>query len=171
MDILDVRKLLPQQPPILMLDRVVEIEPGVSGIGQRSFKHGDACFAGHFPWRPMLPGVLMIEALAQTALVVLMAEHADELESAGPDLPLGYLARVQEMSFQRPIEPGQDVSFEIRVEKRLGQFTVVDGRVTRGGELCAKGKLAVAMDRKQLEEALARRREKGPGTAPQEGER
>ena len=170
MDILDVRKLLPHEPPILMLDRVVEIEPGVSGIGQRSFKEGDACFAGHFPWRPLLPGVLMIEALAQTALVVLMAEHAAELQSAGPDLPLGYLARVQEMSFHRPVEPGQEVSFEVRVEKRLGQFTVVEGRVTRGGELCAKGKLAVAIDRKQLEEALARRREKRP-SGSERGER
>lgn len=171
MDILDVRKLLPHEPPILMLDRVVEIEPGVSGVGQRSFREGDPCFAGHFPWRPMLPGVLMIEALAQTALVVLMAEHKDELESAGPDLPLGYLARVQEMSFQRPVEPGQDVCFEVRVEKRLGQFTVVEGRVTHGGKLCAKGKLAVAMDRKQLEEALARRREQRAGAAPREGEK
>jgi 3-hydroxyacyl-[acyl-carrier-protein] dehydratase len=171
MDILDVRKLLPHEPPILMLDRVVDIEPGVSGVGQRSFAAGDACFAGHFPWRPLLPGVLMIEALAQTALVVLMAEHAAELESAGPDLPLGYLARVQEMSFQRPIEPGQDVSFEVRVEKRLGQFTVVEGRVTRGGELCAKGKLAVAMDRSQLEETLARRRGQRAEAAPREGER
>ena len=171
MEILDVGRLLPHAPPILMLERVVEIEPGVSGVGRRLFRDGDACFAGHFPGRPLLPGVLMIEALAQTALVVLMAEHEDALEAAGPDLPLGYLARVQEMSFQSPVEPGQDVSFEIRVEKRLGQFTVVDGRVTRGGELCAKGKLAVALDRKQLEEALARRREKGPGTAAQEGER
>jgi len=170
MEILDVGRLLPQRPPILMLERVVQIEPGVSGIGMRRFREGDACFEGHFPWRPLLPGVLMIEALAQTALVVLMAEHKDELESAGPDLPLGYLARVQEMSFQRPIEPGHEVAFEVRVEKRLGQFTVVEGRVTRDGELCAKGKLAVAMDRRQLEEALARRRAARAGPA-QEGEK
>lgn len=159
MEILDVRGLLPHEPPILMLERVVEIEPGVSGVGRRLFRDGDACFAGHFPWRPLLPGVLMIEALAQTALVVLLAEHAAELQSAGPDIPLGYLARVQEMSFQRAIEPGQDVRFEVRVEKRLGQFTVIEGRVTSDGALCAKGKLAVAMDQKQLEAALARRRE------------
>jgi 3-hydroxyacyl-[acyl-carrier-protein] dehydratase len=164
MDILDVRKLLPHEPPILMLDRVVDIEPGVAGVGKRLFRDGDACFAGHFPWRPVLPGVLMIEALAQTALVVLLAEHVDELHASGPDLPLGYLARVHEMSFQRPIEPGQEVSFAVRFEKRLGQFTVVEGRVTRDGELCAKGKLAVAMDKKELDAALARRR--GEGRAP-----
>jgi len=169
MEILDVGRLLPHAPPILMLERVVEIEPGVCGVGRRLFRDGDACFAGHFPWRPLLPGVLMIEALAQTALVVLLAEHAADLQAAGPDLPLGYLARVQQMSFQRAIEPGQDVRFEVRVEKRLGQFTVVDGRVTSDGNLCAKGKLAVAMDKKQLETALARRREGRLPTA--EGER
>jgi 3-hydroxyacyl-[acyl-carrier-protein] dehydratase len=159
MDVLDVRQLLPHEPPILMLDRVVDIEPGVSGVGMRVFKPEDACFAGHFRWRPLLPGVLMIEALAQTALVVLLAEHAETIGALGPDLPLGYLARVHEMSFQRPIEPGQEVAFEVRVEKRLGQFTVLDGRVTRGGLLCAKGKLAVALDKKELDAALARRRE------------
>jgi len=167
MEILDPGRLLPHEAPILMLERVVDIEPGVSGVGQRLFRDGDACFAGHFPWRPLLPGVLMIEALAQTALVVLLAEHAAEIDASGPDLPLGYLARVEEMSFRRPIEPGQQVSFEVRVEKRLGQFIMVDGRVTRGGELCAKGKLAVSVDRKQLEQALARRSQ---GAAQPSGE-
>src|SRR5688500_10399319 len=98
MDVLDVRKLLPHQPPIRMIDRVLAIEPGLSGVGQRAFRDGDPCFAGHFPGRPILPGVLTIEALAQTALVVLVAEHG-ELAEAGPDMPLGYLARVEEMSF------------------------------------------------------------------------
>ena len=108
MDILDVARLLPQKPPILMLDRVVDIEAGVSGVGKRLFRAGDACFQGHFPWRPMLPGALTIEAMAQTALVVMLAEYHEEL-AAGPDLPLGYLARVNDMSFHRPIEPGQEI--------------------------------------------------------------
>lgn len=157
MELLELERLLPQRPPILMLDRVVEVSPGVSGVGIRRFRQGDACFEGHFPDRPLLPGVLMIEALAQTALAVLLAEHAATLETPGPDLPLGYLARVQEMSFQRPVEPGQEIRFEVVVEQRLGQFTIVKGRVTREGALCAKGKLAVALDRAALEEALAAR--------------
>jgi 3-hydroxyacyl-[acyl-carrier-protein] dehydratase len=167
MELLDLQRLLPHRPPILMLDRVVEVTPGVSGVGRRLFRPGDACFEGHFPGRPVLPGVLMIEALAQTALAVLLAEHEATLAIPGPDLPLGYLARVQEMSFQRPIEPGQEICFEVQVEERLGQFTLVKGRVTRDGELCAKGKLAVAVDRKLLEAALALRRA-GPAPAQEE---
>jgi 3-hydroxyacyl-[acyl-carrier-protein] dehydratase len=161
MDLPDVRKLLPQAPPILMIDRVVDIEPGVSGVGKRRFQPGDACFQGHFPWRPILPGVLTIEALAQTALVVLLAgEH--ELLEAGPDLPLGYLARVHEMSFRQLIEPGQEISFEVKVEQQVASFTKVSGRVTRDGALCAKGTFTVFLDRKEMEAALARRRAARP---------
>lgn len=157
MDLLDVQKLLPQAPPILMIERVVDVEPGVSGVGKRTFREGDACFAGHFPGRPILPGVLTIEALAQTALVVLLA--GPEPVEFGPDLPLGYLARVHEMSFRSPIVPGQEVSFEVRVEEQLGSFTKIAGRVTREGTLCAKGSFAVFLDRTELAAALARRRE------------
>ena len=167
MELLDLSRLLPHRPPILMLDRVVEVIPGVAGVGLRLFRPGDACFEGHFPGRPLLPGVLMIEALAQTALAVLLAEHLATLEVPGPDLPLGYLARVQEMSFKRPIEPGQEIRFEVQVEERLGPFTIVKGRVTSNGKLCAKGKLAVAVDRQALDAALAARR---GGLAPVEGE-
>jgi len=169
MDIADVTRLLPHEPPILMLDRVVDIEAGVSGVGKRLFHADDACFRGHFPWRPVLPGVLSIEAMAQTALVVLMAEYHEQL-AAGPDLPLGYLARVQEMSFQRAIEPGQEISFEVKVEKRVSQFTILRCRATRDAELCVKGRLAVALDRKELEAALARRRESAPQTSREEGD-
>jgi 3-hydroxyacyl-[acyl-carrier-protein] dehydratase len=157
MDFPDVRRLLPHAPPILMIERVVDVEPGVSGVGKRFFREGDPCFAGHFPGRPILPGVLTIEALAQTALVVLLA--GPEPVEFGPDLPLGYLARVHEMSFRSPIEPGQEISFEVRVEEQLGSFTKVSGRVMREGTLCAKGSFAVFLDRKAVEEALARRRE------------
>jgi 3-hydroxyacyl-[acyl-carrier-protein] dehydratase len=141
-----------------MLDRVVEVTPGSSGIGERLFRTGDACFEGHFPGRPILPGVLMIEALAQTALVVQLAEHVALLDWPGPELPLGYLARVEETSFKAPIEPEQEIRFEVQIEERIGDFTRVKGRVTRKGALCARGRLVVYVDRKALEAALAARR-------------
>jgi 3-hydroxyacyl-[acyl-carrier-protein] dehydratase len=168
MEFLDLPRVLPHRPPILMLDRVVEITPGVSGVGERTFRDGDACFEGHFPGRPVLPGVLTIEALAQAALAVLLAEHAALLEAPGPALPLGYLARVEEMSFQRPIGPGEAIRFAVAVERRLGPFTIVSGRVTRDGVLCAKGKLAVFIDGKALAAALEARR--GNASAPTGGQ-
>lgn len=143
----DVERLLPQRPPILMLDRVVEIDPGVSGTGLRRFEKEDACFAGHFPGRPLLPGVLTIEAFAQTLMVVMLAGIPGD--PSGTASPMGYLSRVNEMSFRRPIEPGQDIAFQVEVEKRLGQFTIATCRATHGDDLCAKGSLAVAMDRRE----------------------
>jgi len=163
MDVEDAGRWLPHEPPILMLDRVIEIEPGVSGTGIRRFEPGDPCFDGHFRGRPILPGVLAIEALAQTALVVLLAEHQERLDTGDAKPPVGYLSRVREMSFQRPIAPGQEVHFEVRVEKRLGSFFIVSGRVTHEGSLCAKGSLAVGMDRQELESFL------GEGVSPTEG--
>lgn len=154
MDILDVERILPHRAPILMLDRVVEIDPGVSGTGLRRFEPGDACFDGHFPSQPVLPGALVIEAFAQTLMVVMLAGHVRKVATLPPEMPLGYLARVMEMSFQRPIEPGQEISFAVRVEKQVGQFTIASGRATHEGALCTKGSLAVAMNSKELEAAL-----------------
>lgn len=146
----EVEALLPHRPPILMLDRVVDIDPGVSGTGLRRFEAGDACFAGHFPGRALLPGVLAIEAFAQTLMVVMLAGSAPR--RTAPDAPLGLLTRVDEMSFRRPIEPGQVIAFAVRVERRLGRFTIAGCRATRDGDLCAKGSLAVALERPEPEE-------------------
>jgi len=157
-EITDVTRLLPHEAPILMLDGVSDVEPGVAGVGRRLFREGDSCFVGHFPGRPVLPGVLAIEALAQTAMVVLLAEHLGEEEHYGDDLPLGYLARVHEASFRRPIAPGEEIRFEVRIERRLGSFVTVSGRATCEGALCAKSKLTLALDRRALEAALERRR-------------
>lgn len=156
MELHDLEEWLPQRPPILMLDRVVDIDPGVSGTGLRRFEPGDACFAGHFPGRPLLPGVLMIEAFAQTLMVVMLSRYPREAAASGQMSPLGLLARVNEMSFRRPIEPGQDIAFAVKVERELGQFTIAACRATDGEELCAKGSLAVAIDRKELAATLNR---------------
>ncbi len=147
MEVLDLEPILPHRPPILLLDRVIDLEPGVRGTGVRLFREGDACFSGHFPGRPILPGVLTIEALAQCLMVVLSIE-ARETPQEGP-AGAGYLQRVQEMSFQHPITPGDEAQFAVAVERRLGRFVVAAGRVTVGPTLCAKGSLAVAMETSQ----------------------
>ena len=138
MEIRDVQAMLPHRPPILMLDRVSEIEPGKSGTGHKLFKPEDACFEGHFPGNPILPGVLTIEALAQTALVVMLA-------GAGQSGGLGYLAKVNNMSFYEKIRPNQAVAFHIEITRSISQFTMVEGEVRRGGIRCARGMLTLAV--------------------------
>src|SRR5262252_6786139 len=87
--------ILPHRHPILMLDRVVDVVPKKSGRGVKHFSEDDPSFAGHFPSMPILPGVLAIEALAQTAAAVVLASDRDE--EAVP--ALGLLGKVNEMTF------------------------------------------------------------------------
>ena len=144
MDILDVGRLLPQRPPILILDKVVDLEPGLSGTGKKQFRAGDSYFEGHFPDRPILPGVYLVEAMAQTAMVVVLAGETND----GPDgvKPVGYLAKIEKMSFYRTVEPDQEISFHVGVRQKVGRFYMVDGRATHGEEVCARGGLILAME-------------------------
>ncbi len=145
MDLLEPGSTLPQRAPILMLDRVVNIVPGESGTGVRRFVEGDPCFEGHFPGRPILPGVLAVEACAQTALAVALA--GAEAGPGGAGRPLGFLAKINNMSFYKTIEPGQEVHFKARVKRKVGSFIIVACEAARDGELCARGELTLAVER------------------------
>jgi len=148
MEAADPQRLLPQRPPILMLDKVVDIVPGEAGVGVKHFQADDPCFAGHFPGQPILPGVLAIEALAQTALVALLCADIDDLDAyeRGEDDPIGYLAKVNNMSFHKTIEPDQTIRFKAAVKRRVGAFVIVACEATRGADLCVRGELTLAMD-------------------------
>src|SRR5689334_3230243 len=111
-----LEQLLPHKDPILMLDRVTHIIPGASGTGFRRFEACDQCFAGHFPGKPILPGVLTIEAFAQTAAVVLLV-YRPEMDRQKITTALG---KVKEMSFYAPITPGHDVRFRVYVDRSVG---------------------------------------------------
>jgi len=150
--ITDLEGVLPHRGPMLLLDRVIDLEPGICGIGVRRFEAGDPCFEGHFPGMPILPGVLTIEAMAQTLMVVLLAAEKDDPSS--DQRSIGYIQRVQEMSFRRTIVPGEEIHFSVQVEKRLGRFVVASGRATCDGALCAKGSVAVALETNGAEGAL-----------------
>lgn len=134
--------LLPQKPPMLMLDAIVDIEPGQQGVGVRMFREGDACFEGHFPGNPILPGVLIIEAMAQTALAVL-ATSADKPDNYKP---MGYLAKIQDSGFYRAITPNMEIRFLIQVKRQVKQFVMVESQALHHGERCAKASLTLSME-------------------------
>ncbi len=145
MEIHNPGALLPQQPPILMLDKIVDIEPGVSGTGTRVFRAGDPCFHGHFPDNPILPGVLIVEALAQTAMAVLAARELEEGGQGSGEKPAGFLAKINDASFYKAIAPNQEVAFQIKVTKKIKRFFMIEGQALRDGERCARAKLTLAM--------------------------
>lgn len=139
LDAEQLRALLPHRPPILMLEEVVDVVPRGSGTGMRRFRAEDPCFEGHFPGQPIVPGVLLIEAFAQTAMAVFLAEHVD----GDPPEKLGLLAKVNEMTFTEQVVPGHTVRFSIVVDRHVGPFAFVSCEATEEGTQLVRGKLTL----------------------------
>jgi len=136
-DIQGILALLPHRFPFLMIDRVLEHEPGVRAVAVKCVSISDPAFQGHFPGRPILPGVLLAEAFAQVAGVVALTAKP---EYAGRDV---YLLGMDNMRFRRPVTPGDRVvlTVEKTYEKRgIWKFAAraeVDGQLVAEGEVMA----------------------------------
>ncbi len=130
--------MIPHRAPFLWIDRVEELEPGVRCVAVKMVDAGDPIFAGHFPGKAILPGVFLIEAVAQTAGVM--------LGSAGPGAGAGgiaLLAAVNRFKFLKAVTPGQEIRIETKMLTEVGKMACVGGTVWVGGEMVASGELTV----------------------------
>ena len=130
--------MIPHRAPFLWIDRVEELEPGVRCVAVKFVDPADPIFAGHFPARPILPGVFLIEAVAQTAGVM--------LGSAGPQASGGgvaLLAAVNRFKFLKTVTPGQNLRVETKRLTEVGQMACIGGTVWVDGEIVASGELSV----------------------------
>jgi len=138
----DIMEILPHRYPFLLIDRVVEVEPGQRVVAIRNVTVNEPQFVGHFPGRPIMPGVLLIESLAQTGCVAILA-HPDNRGR------LILFAGIDECRFRRVVVPGDTLRLEITVEK-LGR---VSGRAravaTVEGEVAGEALLSFIMPRDQ----------------------
>jgi 3-hydroxyacyl-[acyl-carrier-protein] dehydratase len=137
-----IMRILPHRYPFLLIDRVVELEPGRRAVAIKQVTANEPHFTGHFPGRPIMPGVLMVEALAQTAGVALLAleEHRGKL---------GLFAGIDDCRFKRMVLPGDTLRLEVNVEKLRGMFGRVRAVATVDGETAVEATLSIIIPRDQ----------------------
>jgi 3-hydroxyacyl-[acyl-carrier-protein] dehydratase len=137
----EIEALVPHRPPFLWIDRVEELEPGVRCVAVKFVDPADPIFAGHFPARPILPGVFLIEAVAQTAGVMLGSVTLQVAARSGGGVAL--LAAVNRFKFFKPVTPGQELRVETKKLTEVGQMACIGGTVWVDGEMVANGELSV----------------------------
>jgi 3-hydroxyacyl-[acyl-carrier-protein] dehydratase len=138
----DIMRLLPHRYPFLLVDRIVELEPGKRAVGIKQVTANEPHFTGHFPDRPIMPGVLMVEALAQTAGVAVMTLDAYRGK-------LGLFAGIDGCRFKRLVLPGDTLRLEVTVEKLRGMFGRVRAVATVADELAVEATLSIVIPRDQ----------------------
>jgi len=138
-DIEWIMSVLPHRYPILLVDRVLEIEPRKRIVAIKNVTINEEIFLGHFPGKPVFPGVLLIEGMAQAGGLLLLHDLPDR------EGKLLYFAGIEEAKFRRPVVPGDQVRFEVEVLRLRSSFCKVKGRALVDGELAAEGILSTAM--------------------------
>jgi 3-hydroxyacyl-[acyl-carrier-protein] dehydratase len=141
MDIHEILKLLPHRYPFLLVDRVLAIDKGKSIRAVKNVTINEPFFVGHFPHRPVMPGVLMLEAMAQTAALLSFA-------TAGvipDDKTVYYFAGVDGARFRRPVEPGDQLVMDVTLLRAKGGIYKFKGTARVGEELACEAELMCTM--------------------------
>jgi 3-hydroxyacyl-[acyl-carrier-protein] dehydratase len=131
-----IESLIPHRPPFLLVDEIVELEPGKRVVGRRELRADEFWFAGHFPGRPVMPGVLTIEAIAQAGAVAVMADEANRGK-------IPFFAGIDDVRFKRVVEPGDVLTLECEFVRYRPPIAKGQGRAFVGDELAAEAMLTV----------------------------
>ncbi len=139
MDVTEIQKILPHRYPFLLVDRILEVEPGKRIVGIKNVTANEEFFLGHFPGKPVMPGVLIVEAMAQVGGVLLLSDVPDR------ENKLVYFMGIDEARFRRPVVPGDQLRMELEV-LRLKQSTCkLQGKAFVDGQLVAEAVVMSAM--------------------------
>ena len=129
-----IQEIIPHRHPFLLIDCVEEIRPGEGAVGYKSVTYNEPFFAGHFPQEPVMPGVLIVEALAQVGAVAMLSEEENKGKVA-------YFGGINSAKFRRKVVPGDRLKLECQIIKRKGPVGIgsatasVDGKVAVSAEL------------------------------------
>jgi 3-hydroxyacyl-[acyl-carrier-protein] dehydratase len=135
-EIKEIMKILPHAYPFLLVDRILEMEAGKRIVGVKNVTYNEPFFPGHFPGRPIMPGVLIVEAMAQTA-GILVFQSVDEESRKKPVFFLG----MDNVKFRRPVIPGDQLRLEIEMTKHRQSIWGFKGKALVDGKLVAEAEL------------------------------
>ena len=135
-----IETILPHRDPFLLIDEVLELEPGERVVASRSVNAEDWWFAGHFPDRPVLPGVLIVEAMAQTGAIAVLVQE----ENRGK---IAFFAGIDDCRFKRVVEPGDVLTLTCEIDTVRGPIGRGKATARVGEALAARGTLTFAVER------------------------
>lgn len=141
MDIHQILKKLPHRYPILLVDRVLSLEKGVKIRALKNVSVNEPYFNGHFPHRPVMPGVLMLEALAQTAALLTF----ETLNETPDDQTVYYFAGIDGARFKRPVEPGDQLFLDVAIDRMKAGIFKFKAQALVGSELAVEADLMCTM--------------------------
>lgn len=133
-----IKKIIPHRDPFLLIDEIVELVPGQKAVGIKRLTGEEDWFRGHFPDYPVMPGVLIVEALAQTGAVAILGMPANKGKIA-------FFAGIDKLRFKRQVLPGEELRLECEIIKVKGPVGKGAARATVNGELAVQGELMFAV--------------------------
>ena len=134
----EIMEILPHRHPFLLIDTIEELEPGKRAVGKKCVTFSEAYFAGHFPGNPVMPGVLIIEALAQTGAAAILSLPENRGKTA-------YFAGIDKAKFKQMVRPGDVLTLETQIIRTKGSIGVGEAVATVDGKLVAKAELTFAI--------------------------
>lgn len=134
----EIKEIIPQRDPFLMIDEVEEYVPGESCTAYKNVSEDEYYFKGHFPGNPIMPGVLIVESLAQTGAVAILSME----ENKGRNALFGGIDKIR---FKKQVVPGDRLKLEVKIIKRKGPIGIGEAIATVDGKVAAKGELTFAV--------------------------
>ncbi len=134
----EIMEIIPHRQPFMLLDTIEELEPGVKAVAKKCVSYNEPYFAGHFPAEPVMPGVLIVEALAQTGAVAILSQPEFKGKTA-------YFAAINSAKFKGKVTPGDVLTLETEIIKVKGPIGVGSAKAYVDGKLVTKAELSFAI--------------------------
>lgn len=152
----EIMNMLPHRAPFLLVDKVIECDPGIHAIGIKNITIDEPFFHGHFPTEPIVPGVLLVETIAQVTAIMYCSAFLENTKAStekGVNAEerarliadhVGYLVEIKSMKFIKTVEPGDTMRVEVRKKTKFAIMTLVEAKIFVNGNVVAEGKIVVS---------------------------